>query len=1641
MATKVNTKFVIGLLAVMAIAVGAASFLAFRAFSSSGQRQITQGDAAMVRYEQALEAGNAEAASQAIREASSAYERAVGTDRTNLEWLKKWQHALALTVPTSSADAARRYRFHQNIPRSISLITPTDPEPVLEYLALLWERVTTLGASIQDFEFIADETRTLTRQLPENNPDADRARAYEAMVTVQLMARTAVDPQRIERAWELLEAWRESSPDSEQPALWQASWHLAQEELLRDARRAEAADQERDKAQQLITEFIAENPGAIELRFLALELLRRDLAQSVGGSDAREAGVNELIRGVRDILASLRAAPIESVELSWVLQTIQFSRLLNLAEDTQAAIRLLEQLAEQRSDEARPWLALANVHEDTGNWDEATQAAQRMLDLPEPTVSLDSLNWQRYRRIAATIQTDAAIGRWAASAEDDPQRPAFAEDARKKADALAAMLSPQQSYLLADRRGRIALLEMRVGDAVGQLAEAVKGYEAAGETIPPAALRALGQGLESTNNPGEARAVFRRLLEQARANSRDDAYSRFRIASLSTQLRDYRSAMEQYAALSQMLQDPVPALAGIAQTYLAAVDRGDSVTVPGMGTLEEDQLIAEATRIYTELAQRFPDNPAATEPLARLRARAGQGDPAMIAIFTAREQINDNQTEQAIATLRGAIDSGHENPELWIALAEVLSSSGRGEQGLEAAQEGLRLHPGDPQLTRYIEFATTDDPVELAVSGIEDPFQRAITRFRLAAQNGNAQAMDAALEEARRINPESPVLTEIEFELAIDRRDFQKASTIARRAGDKNLDQVGGLLFQGRLEFARGNHAEAVRALEQAVQRLEFNPVAWRWLGNAQLALGRNNEAIASLARASEGRPTDLQIARDYANALVRAGRGAEALAVINDRTGVLRYGQRPADIVEFWLELESRFGGAAGRQRAIEERRSIYRRNPANLGNAAELVSALIDADQWDEARAIIDTIAKDPNTNPAGIAALNARWLHAQQRTDEAIAGFEAFINEDPERASAANAHLAFGDLLAEFGRPDAAAERYRKADELADSDNPEPALKLANLQIRLGAQTLNNAQALRASGAAAQADRADQEARRRLTEAVEAYKSALTMLDPNADPERHARVGIEAVEAQILLGRLDEAESTLGSLSTLPADDLRRLLFRARIASQRGDTRKARQILDQAVQAHPSQPAPFIARARLNAADPALIQDVLADLDRAASLEPGNLEPWQLRINILRARGELTSAITTLREAIRLNPNEDSLSLLLVQTLYSAGRSAEAADEAIALADRRPNDLAIQVQVTSLLQEIGRWSDAARLIDRLRQTDPENAAFAAAWLDARIRSGQRLTPPEAAAALRVVRADPSYSTPSEPVLWSILEARTAEALRASAAERRDDTAATRFQSEARTALARALRRALGDSASLGEWYEAATQILGGQSQAIAFARESNSGELPPMLLALSEQLRFMTTRGDNSAFQAVVDDITALLERFSDDDAVRFQLHKTRGLAHLQMGQSDKAIEDFQQAVRIDDTDIVCLNNTAYILATDKNDVAGALPYAERAAALAPNEPVILDTLGTVYLGMDPPRYEDARAVLQQAAAIADTPDEIVPTQLHLAQVLLGLQLEPQARSAARASRAAMPNASTITKDSYESKLKEIEAALGL
>lgn len=419
---------------------------------------------------------------------------------------------------------------------------------------------------------------------------------------------------------------------------------------------------------------------------------------------------------------------------------------------------------------------------------------------------------------------------------------------------------------------------------------------------------------------------------------------------------------------------------------------------------------------------------------------------------------------------------------------------------------------------------------------------------------------------------------------------------------------------------------------------------------------------------------------------------------------------------------------------------------------------------------------------------------------------------------------------------------------------------------------------------------------------------------------------------------------------------------------------------------VAAYPAQ----LARLHLDQGDVAQALAVWTDWLRQAPDDPQAL--YQSARLLVRL-GRLHEALTAYARLLARQPDPDVALLTEVLALYEqTGDAAGTLQVLHQLAVREPGQPQWLRRIGALQVQQQQWPEAAAAYEAALQHDPGAEETLLALASVYRQQGR----PEAADALL---REPA--TPAEiPMAHLLARATTlmarvpvdAEATTAAADLLQQALAREPSSAEARALLGTLYFHTGRYAEAVPLLYEAVRQhpreelrwqqaveaaVHAGESlRAIEIADE---GLLlfPGSVALLHRSGMVLLDRFQNEAARSRLEETLALLREEGLAQPL-LEAEVRSGLALLAVRRRDEAAADslYRQALRLAPDHAPALNNLAFLLAERNTRLPEALRLAERAAALAPDHPAFLDTVGWVYFRMN--RLAEAQAWLDRALA---------------------------------------------------------------
>lgn len=452
----------------------------------------------------------------------------------------------------------------------------------------------------------------------------------------------------------------------------------------------------------------------------------------------------------------------------------------------------------------------------------------------------------------------------------------------------------------------------------------------------------------------------------------------------------------------------------------------------------------------------------------------------------------------------------------------------------------------------------------------------------------------------------------------------------------------------------------------------------------------------------------------------------------------------------------------------------------------------------------------------------------------------------------------------------------------------------------------------------------------------------EAAFSVLQQLADSDPGSTADMALISAHLRRGEPEPALEAVTRLEKKLPGNAMPLHLRGVALLGKGDRDGARRAFEAALAADSRY---YAATAALVSLD--MVQgkagEAQARLEAALAQTPGNAAARMALIDVLRARGAAPEAIASaIDEAIRLNPAEPGPYLAKIVHVARHRGAKDAAAEAQTALSVLPDNPQILDAAGRALAAAGDYQQALSVFNRLAAAMPQSALPYLRLADLQARRGLR-----AETATMLGRAfDVAPTSPEVQGRLLAHAARTREykpvIAAAKSLQRSTPQSAAGFLLEG---AAEASRKAW--PAALAA-YQAALDKPDGQGEA--------------------ERAYYATLRRAGQAQKA---------ERFASDWLSRHprdvHLRGLLGSEALAAGRKTEAERYFREIVEIAPRSLPALNNLAWILAERADPEA--VSTAERALALAPNLPEVLDTMARALES----RNELARAIEYQTRAV--------------------------------------------------------------
>ncbi|MCF7855560.1 MAG: tetratricopeptide repeat protein [Candidatus Pacebacteria bacterium] len=945
---------------------------------------------------------------------------------------------------------------------------------------------------------------------------------------------------------------------------------------------------------------------------------------------------------------------------------------------------------------------------------------------------------------------------------------------------------------------------------------------------------------------------------------------------------------------------------------------------------------------------------------------------------TIAEQANDTQRsrqnlQRGIELLTPMVDS--DDPRAALQMSRFLHASDRTQDARRLAEKTWAEHPGNLGALRHLlqlDLALDDreTALERLESAIVDRPDNKVLKLLRKRLSGKENATES-IEELLAPSPDSFRTTMNLYELYRQTGQKEKAKEALEKATELRPEDKAVLSakFNGALQ--NEDWATARKLAQKAADLNVDGAKGLFWSGRLQMAQATYSRAISTLELAVKQRPLYSEGWRLLGDARRLAGNLADAEKAYQQALDI-----KP-DNVTALLHMFATHNAKGLQKIALQDLQravSLVPNNPQVYGLYLDYLAQSKPAQALDLRR----KLAAD-NPDDQGNRRAIVRLLMSLKRLQEAKGSLQELIKEDPD--SFQNVLLA-AQLEMQSGSFDAGGKYLQ--DYIDDKGEEATASEWMALARYLAQKDLSP-QAITAYEEAIERESAEgMEATRELADQYfthQFFNLATKLYEKAFQQSRDPRLWLRYVDALLNAKEFQKAEKLLGEYVAAQGYNAQSSLLECILALELDDLDRAEKAADRAVELAPENPSAYLHRARIGikAKDERKKQRAVMDLQKALSYAPDLIVAREMlaELYLTRETPDIPAAVEQLRKVIDAQPKHANARLQLASLYRAQGDETKLATLLNASIKELPNvDIWYRMRARLSMHQ----KRPAEALTDLRKAfelrnSPQNFA---ALTTALTQTGN----PEGALSMF---EEESANIGKNPHLLTIKGAALYKAKQEKLAEQTVTDALVAVKADDRSvrALINELGTIIGNAA--------AAELLDG------YAQRDASG----LTAFMAGSMLLRANRPE---------DALRMLEKAKDqaggDASKQSQLLHLIANANQQLQLFDEAADIYEQILAKNKDDFVALNNLSFVLAQHLNRADEAIPHAERALELAPDNPAgqanILDTLG--YAQFKAGMLDKAQLTLEKS--IREAPDSL-HARYHMAEVLLAKGQEREAR----------------------------------
>ncbi len=917
-------------------------------------------------------------------------------------------------------------------------------------------------------------------------------------------------------------------------------------------------------------------------------------------------------------------------------------------------------------------------------------------------------------------------------------------------------------------------------------------------------------------------------------------------------------------------------------------------------------------------------------------------------------------------------------PDLAKALIEkFLSHKGDNLTALVFQQRLLEPDPLDVPSDRFNEITLQ------VLSEISDPRQRALSLGRHYLSRGQYTQAADEYNKALDIAPDDGQAIDGLFDTAIlqEDKDFELADQMAQKARENNLDGCEGNFYLARLSFVQADYKKALERIEQC---LKIKPVfarAYHLRSLVNNAMGNLEQAIEDAQTATRMNPLDLLATRQKVIVLhernIRLDRKL-SLEQQEETEQALRAAIALNANNGFLQSLYARYRSSEHPKEALAQAQFLQERFP-NIDNhllVADLATKISRSETDDEKKAGLVEMASMAYEKAYVMEPDNS---NIQQRYSEflRLAGRQG----DAEKIFDGKDDVLWGFYLRD-GRYDKAAQILKRLNE----QGPEKPTIIRGL----------------ASVAHLTGDK----------EGVRTYCEQLLDIEDTVDNQ------LLQIEMYLETGLVKEAELKLASFRERHPQELRGLLLNAWAAMLKGELEKALSLVNRNLELDSENATAWGLRGKINRLRRDYSQAV-ADLQKSKGLQPSANISYQLALayhqsnRMSAAIGELISAIKDPMAPMHLRTTlerfyEESQQKTALIAFYND------------LIAKYPDSEHWYFRASRFYMRESNFKKAEELLQKAwlitqKKDNPSGIIFDS-YLEVLWRQGQYQN---------VLSIASKYI--DAPAIASIAYSQMGQ----SQAKMSNRDLAVQYYHKA-------LEKCSNDDTLIAGTLRNMTQAVGTAEVDKWVASKLQAS--PDSIIANMAAFHLAQQRGQHSKALKHIENSMDIITP-SDPMYLQYSAHRAVTLVMGYIKTSDKkylsqAVEQYEKILDAMPIDVLALNNLAYLLAENDEQLDKAEEYGVRAYRGAPNNPNIIDTYA--YTLCKNKKYTKAEKLLHTTIQLHEVEGTAVPWEVykHLGMAQEGLERnELAAASYKQAMQIAVDTITPIDKDQLTQAIERV------